>query len=97
MIRCLITMSTLVELAVYILAIIIISLIGGALPYLRKWSSSNLHYFVAISAGVFIGASFLILIPEAINTILEEGGRPPRCNLFRTDVGNDWIRSAADD
>ncbi len=76
MIRCLITMSTLVELAVYILAIIIISLIGGALPYLRKWSSSNLHYFVAISAGVFIGASFLILIPEAINTILEEGGDP---------------------
>ena len=66
--------DTLVELVLYLLAIIVVSLIGGALPYMRRWGSSNLHYFVAISAGVFIGASFLILIPEAINTLIEEGG-----------------------
>jgi zinc transporter ZupT len=37
---------------------------GAALPLYRRWSERGLHLFVAISAGIFLGAIFLHLLPE---------------------------------
>lgn len=37
---------------------------GAALPMYRRWSERGLHLFVAISAGIFLGAIFLHLLPE---------------------------------
>jgi len=37
---------------------------GAALPLFRVWSERGLHLFVAISAGIFLGAIFLHLLPE---------------------------------
>jgi zinc transporter ZupT len=62
-------MDTLLLLVVYSLLIIIVSLIGGAFPLLRTWNSSQLHLMTALSAGVFIGATFLILLPEAVGSM----------------------------
>jgi zinc transporter 9 len=62
-------MEPLVLLFVYALSIIVVSLIGGALPLLREWSSSQLHLMTAISAGVFIGATFTILVPDAVEAM----------------------------
>jgi hypothetical protein len=48
--------------AVIVLAI----LIGGALPLFRHWSERVLHLFIAMAAGVFMGAAFLHLLPELV-------------------------------
>jgi zinc transporter ZupT len=59
-------MDSLVLLLVFSILIVIVSLLGGSLPLLRKWNSGQLHLMAALSAGVFIGATFLILLPEAV-------------------------------
>jgi zinc transporter ZupT len=41
-----------------------VSAAGAALPLFRRWSERGLHVFVAISAGIFLGAIFLHLLPE---------------------------------
>lgn len=41
-----------------------VSVLGAALPLYRRWSERGLHVFVAVSAGVFLGAIFLHLLPE---------------------------------
>lgn len=38
--------------------------LGGLLPYTRRWSEEGLHALVALSAGIFLGAVFLHLVPE---------------------------------
>jgi len=58
-------MEPVVLLGIYSLAIIAVSLIGGSLPLIYRWSSSQLHMFTGLSAGFFIAAAFLILIPES--------------------------------
>jgi zinc transporter ZupT len=37
---------------------------GAAVPLLARWTSRGLHFFVSVSAGVFLGAIFLHLLPE---------------------------------
>jgi len=59
-------MGPLELLAVYSVAIIAVSLVGGSLPLVYRWSSSQLHVFTGLSAGFFIAAAFLILIPESV-------------------------------
>jgi zinc transporter ZupT len=41
-----------------------VSVVGAALPLYRRWSERGLHVFVAIAAGIFLGAIFLHLLPE---------------------------------
>lgn len=53
-------------LAVYSVVIVAISLVGGSLPLVYRWSSKQLHLFTGLSAGFFIAAAFLILIPESV-------------------------------
>lgn len=44
-----------------------VGLVGGALPFIRKWSDDLLHLFVSFGAGIFIGTVFLHLLPEALS------------------------------
>ena len=46
------------------LLLVAVSAAGATLPLLRPWSARFLHFFVSISAGVFLGAIFLHLLPE---------------------------------
>jgi zinc transporter ZupT len=62
-------MEPIVLLLVYSVVIFLVSLVGGSLPLLKKWNSSQLHMMTALSAGVFIGATFLILMPEAVEAM----------------------------
>lgn len=62
-------MEPLLLLLAYTIMIVIVSLIGGSLPLLRRWNSGQLHLMTALSAGVFIGATFLILIPDAVEVM----------------------------
>jgi zinc transporter ZupT len=44
--------------------LVLVSAVGAVLPLLRHWSERGLHFFVCISAGIFLGAIFLHLLPE---------------------------------
>lgn len=46
--------------------ILIAALIGALPPLLGRWNDRQLHLFVGFGAGVFLGAVFFHLIPEAI-------------------------------
>ena len=41
-----------------------VSVLGALLPLYRRWSDRGLHLFVAVSAGIFLGTTFLHLLPE---------------------------------
>jgi zinc and cadmium transporter len=59
-------------LAVYSLLILGISLSGGSLPFLGRITHSRLQYYLSLSAGVMLGASFFHVMPDAI----EYSGQP---------------------
>ncbi|MDD1768415.1 MAG: ZIP family metal transporter [Methanomassiliicoccales archaeon] len=65
-------MHQLLLLLIFSVAIIAAAFIGGLLPLLRNWSSVQLHLFTGFSAGVFIGAAFLHMIPDAVD-LMEAG------------------------
>ena len=52
-------------LALYLPALIFISLVGGFLPLLKELSQRTLALFLSFSAGVLLGTVFLHMIPEA--------------------------------
>jgi zinc transporter ZupT len=55
-----------------ILAIVVIILAGGCLPLLVEWSDRWLHLALAGSTGIFLGATFLHLLPEIANVHVGE-------------------------
>ena len=59
-------MGPLETLAIYSVVIVAVSLVGGSLPLIYSWSSKQLHLFTGLSAGFFIAAAFLILIPASV-------------------------------
>ncbi len=50
----------------YCILIFAAGVLGGILPFIRKWSDDLLHLFVSFGAGIFIGTVFLHLLPEAL-------------------------------
>ncbi|HEX4588545.1 MAG TPA: ZIP family metal transporter [Gemmataceae bacterium] len=59
-------MSPLGWLAIYCGAILAVSLCGGAWPFLRQITHSRLQFYLSLSAGVMLGASFFHVMPDAI-------------------------------
>jgi zinc and cadmium transporter len=53
-------------LAVYSGAILLASLFGGSVPFLRKVTHSRLQLYLSLSAGVMLGASFFHVMPDAM-------------------------------
>lgn len=66
-------MDTVVLFLLYSLGILAISMVGAYLPRIRKLSDGQVHLLVALSAGIFVGLLFLLLIPEALEAC-EHGG-----------------------
>lgn len=54
------------KMLLYALGIFAVAIIGALPPLYRKWSSRQLHLFIAFGAGVFLGAIFLHLLPDAM-------------------------------
>src|SRR5947208_380205 len=53
-------------LAAYCGAILVVSLIGGSVPLVRKVTHSRLQLYLSFSAGVMLGASFFHVMPDAM-------------------------------
>src|SRR6266704_3701291 len=53
-------------LALYSLAILAVSLVGGSVPLLGKVTHSRLQFYLSLSAGVMLGSSFFHVMPEAM-------------------------------
>ncbi|KAA3633855.1 MAG: hypothetical protein DWP97_08265 [Calditrichaeota bacterium] len=53
------------DIYLYSIYILIAGLLGGLLPFIKKWSDELLHLFLSFGAGIFIGTVFLHLLPEA--------------------------------
>lgn len=54
------------KLILYTFGIFAIGIIGALPPLFKKWSDRQLHLFIAFGAGVFLGAIFLHLLPDAM-------------------------------
>ncbi len=59
-------MDTILSFTLYSLGILAISMIGAYLPRVRTLSDRQIHLLVALSAGIFLGLLFLLLLPEAL-------------------------------
>ena len=53
--------------AIYTIVLVAISLFGAYTPYIRPLSDKQIHLLVALSAGIFLGILFFLLLPEAIH------------------------------
>lgn len=54
------------KLILYTVGIFAIAIVGALPPLFKKWTDKQLHLFIAFGAGVFLGAIFLHLLPEAM-------------------------------
>ena len=50
--------------AAYAIAVVAVSLVGGTIPLLRRWSHGELQTLISLSAGIILGVLFLDLLPE---------------------------------
>jgi len=57
----------LTKLILYTVVIFFVAIIGAIPPLFKKWSDRQLHLFIAFGAGVFLGAIFLHLLPDAFS------------------------------
>src|SRR5438876_568135 len=53
-------------LTIYSILILLLSMCGGYLPFLGRATHSKLQFYLSISAGVMLGASFFHVMPEAM-------------------------------
>lgn len=54
------------KLILYTVGIFTIAIVGALPPLFKKWTDKQLHLFIAFGAGVFLGAIFLHLLPDAL-------------------------------
>ncbi len=52
--------------SLYLGGIFLAAVLGALPPLLGQWSDRQLHRFVAVGAGIFLGAAFFHLIPETL-------------------------------
>lgn len=57
----------LTKLILYTAGIFLVAIMGSLPPLFKKWSDRQLHLFIAFGAGVFLGAIFLHLLPDALS------------------------------
>lgn len=66
-------MEPLLTFLLYAAVLIVISMAGAYLPFIRKLKDGQIHLLIALSAGIFLGILFLMLLPEAIHESIEGG------------------------
>jgi len=52
--------------AVYSLAVLVVSMVGGLLPLANRITHNRLQLYLSASAGVMLGAAFFHIIPDAV-------------------------------
>ncbi|MCL1984184.1 MAG: ZIP family metal transporter [Methanomassiliicoccaceae archaeon] len=60
-------------LLIFSVVILIISLAGAYIPFLKKMDSRQVHLMVALSAGIFLGILFFMLLPETFDEVEAAG------------------------
>ena len=60
-------MDTVILFLAYSIGILALSMVGAFLPRIRMLSDRQIHLLVALSAGIFVGLLFLLLLPEAFD------------------------------
>lgn len=53
------------QILLYCLAIVVVSLLGGSLPLWRRVTHIRLQIYLSVSAGAMLGAAFFHMLPEA--------------------------------
>ncbi len=64
-------METAITFVIYTVALLGVSLLGAYTPYIKKLSDNQIHLLIAMSAGIFLGILFFLLLPEAIHECSE--------------------------
>jgi zinc transporter ZupT len=60
-------MSPYAALLIFSAVILIISLTGAYIPQIKKMDSRQIHLMVALSAGIFLGVLFFMLLPDTFD------------------------------
>lgn len=66
-------MEAIATFALYSAALLLVSMLGAVLPRVRRLTDQQAHLLMALSAGIFLGLLFFLLLPEAVHES-EEGG-----------------------
>src|SRR5271163_2081666 len=67
-------MNDTVWLIFYCIAVLIVSMAGGYLPFLGKVTHGRLQMYLSLSAGIMLGAAFFHVMPDAMDYAKEEFG-----------------------
>lgn len=59
--------------AIYAVALIAVSALGAYVPFIKKLDDGQTHLLIALSAGIFLGILFFLLLPEAFGEGMEGG------------------------
>ncbi|MBR1973169.1 MAG: divalent heavy-metal cations transporter, partial [Candidatus Methanomethylophilaceae archaeon] len=68
-------MDKLIVLLGYMFILCVVSAAGAYLPQIRKMDDRQTHFLIALSAGIFLGLLFVMLIPEAYEQSVHHEGR----------------------
>jgi zinc transporter ZupT len=68
-------MDKLIVLLGYMFILCVVSAVGAYLPQIRKMDDRQTHFLIALSAGIFLGLLFVLLIPEAYELSVHHEGR----------------------
>src|SRR4051794_11680577 len=60
-------MSEFQYVGVYAALILLVSMLGGYLPFLGQVTHARMQFYLSASAGVMLGASFFHVMPEAVS------------------------------
>ena len=66
-------MEAIATFALYSVLLLVVSMAGAMLPRVRRLSDKQAHLLMALSAGIFLGLLFFLLLPEAVHEC-EHGG-----------------------
>ncbi len=66
-------MDSLVTFTLYSILLLVVSMAGAFLPRVKELDDKQAHLLVSLSAGIFLGLLFFLLLPEAIEEC-EHGG-----------------------
>lgn len=66
-------MDAVATFSLYVLITLTVSLLAAALPLMMKLNDRQSHLLIAFSSGIFLGALFLMFMPEALHESIEAG------------------------
>ena len=70
---------------IYTVALVGVSLLGAYMPYVKKLTDKEIHLLIAMSAGIFLGILFFLLLPEAMHEC--EEGNVEHTHMMMTVLG----------